>query len=156
MNNPFNNLKWLQEKVQTRDIMKLVKTRKTNIAQHHTTCSREQHLWEELYHVEPTSWNSSMVLSQRDNKSISKKKNMAPNCTGLNCCVLRVLPPSKPHSSEKIFYYYFPIFALYSLTVDIWEVWTASFKRHLVYIWVRLSMCILCMYSTYLLKPWTI
>lgn len=96
-----------------------LKPRKTNIAQHHTTCSREQQIWEELYHVEPISWNSSMVLSQRDNKSISKKKNMAPNCTGFNCCVLRVLPPSKPHSSEKIFYYYFPGFALYSLTVDM-------------------------------------
>lgn len=47
---------------------------------------------------------------------------MAPNYTSLNCCVLRVLPPSKPHSSEEILYGCFPIFTLYSLTVDIWEI----------------------------------
>lgn len=83
-----------------------------NTAQYHTTCSREQHLREELHYVDATSWNRSMVLSQRDNTSNSNKKNWAQNYIGLNDCVLRVLPTTKPHSSKEMFYGYFPIFVL--------------------------------------------
>lgn len=89
-----------------------LKTRKANTAQYHTICSREQHLWEELHDVIAMSWNRSMVLSQRDNTSNSKKKNWAQKYIVLNHCVLTVLPPTKPDSSEEMFYGYFPIFVL--------------------------------------------